>query len=227
MRYRSLLLITVLLAGCTAAHYESPHFAETTRTHQTIAVLPFEMIFLGKVPRGLTPEMIDEIEEAESLAFQRELYQRLLHHSSVHRRRPIMIRIQPAEATNEELRRRGIGIRQSWEMPAAELAALLDVDAVVRTSVQKTRYLSVPASVGIEVGLQVLQGSTEGEIGPWLPWGLKKTYDIWADSELVSRSDGEVLWRVSVQRSTDWHRPANDVVAGITGKLAKKFPYRA
>ena len=49
---------------------------------------------------------------------------------------------------------------------------------------------------------------------------------IWADSVLVGADEGEVLWKVGVHRETNWSRPANDVIAGVTKKLAKKFPYR-
>ena len=43
----------------------------------------------------------------------------------------------------------------------------------------------------------------------------------------VDGDDGGVLWKVVVERETDWTRPANSVIAGITRKLARKFPYRA
>ncbi len=111
-------------------------------------------------------------------------------------------------------------------MEAGQLAEVLGVDALVRTRVEKARYLSDPASLGISVGLDVLYQATEGHAALVLPPGLAKTYDIWADSLVVRGEDGALLWKVGVHRETDWSRPANDVIAGITKKLAKKFPYR-
>lgn len=226
MKIRALLPILLLLPACTAVHYESPRFDELTRGHQKIAVLPFEMVFTGKVPRGLAPEDVRLIEEDESVAFQWSLYNRLLNRSSVHRRRPILVDLQPVEMTNRLLAENGIGIRDSWTMDTGELARLLGVDAVVRTSVTKARYLSDGASFGIAVGLDVAYEATDGLAALFLPPGLAKTHDIWADSLVERGADGRLLWKVGVHRATDWTRPANDVIAGITKKLARKFPYR-
>ena len=55
---------------------------------------------------------------------------------------------------------------------------------------------------------------------------MTRTYDVYAEGELVAADEGTLLWKVAVNRETDWSQPANDVVRGITRKLAKKFPYR-
>ncbi len=220
------LTAALMLSACTAVHYESPRLAERQPTRDTIAVLPFEMVFTGKAPAGVSPEQILDIEEAESLAFQHALYNRLLDRSSVARRRPILVHIQPVEATNRRLDEAGIGVREGWSMPTHELSAALGVDAVIRTRVIKRRYLSDLASYGAEVGLHVLHEATEGSADWLIPPGLTRTHDVHADSELVSCSDGDLLWKVEVHRATDWRRPANDVIVGITKKLAKEFPYR-
>ena len=49
---------------------------------------------------------------------------------------------------------------------------------------------------------------------------------FFADGALLSGRDGGLLWRVAVYRETDWTRPANDVIEGLTRKLARKFPYQ-
>lgn len=226
MRLRYLPPIALLLAACTAVHYESPRFDQLTEGHRKVAVLPFEIVLTGKTPAGLSSEVVARIEEGESVAFQDALYNRLLNRSSVHRRRPILIDLQPVEITNRRLAERGIALRDTWTMAAPQLAAILGVDALVRTRVEKARYLSDPASFGVSVGLEVLYQATEGHAAALLPPGLAKTHDIWANSLVVRGEDGELLWKVGVHRATDWSRPANDVIFGITKKLAKKFPYR-
>lgn len=219
------LLLVLSLAGCTAVDYTSPRFPEAAREHRSVAVLPVEMVFTGKAPKGLTAEDVMRIEEGESLAFQASLYNYLLNRSSRDRRRPIRISIQPIETTNRLLGDGELAVRDSWALPPEELAELLGVDAVVRTRVRKTRYLSDLASFGIAAGVHVvLEAIDDGH--HWLfPWG-PRTYDIYAEGALVDGHDGALLWKVAVHRETDWTRPANDVVRGITRKLAKKFPYR-
>jgi hypothetical protein len=228
MNSRSILSATALLfaAACSTVNYESPHFAERARHHQIIAVLPFEMILAGDPPGNLTAQQIAQIEEAESVAFQEAYYYRLLHQASVHRKHPIRIEIQPVETTNRLLAAAGVGIRESWGMSAKSLASVLRVDAVISTSVQKTRYLSDGESFGVDLGLQVVNEITEGALAPFLPWGLVKTHDIWTNCELIDAVDGAVLWQTDFAQATDWQYPANQVIAGFTEELAKKFPYR-
>ena len=226
MKRAMILVATALLVACTAVHYESPRLAGRAPDSETIAVLPFEMVFAGKMPANLRPEEILAIETGESLAFQHALYNRLLDRSSVTRKHPILVRIQPVETTNRLLDEGGIALRDTWQMPAEKLAETLGVEAVLKTRVEKTRYMSELASWGTEVSLHALHEATEGQIDWLIPPGLTRTDDIYADSTLLSCEDGDLLWKVAVRRATDWRRPANDVVAGITKKLAKKFPYR-
>lgn len=226
MRVARTLLLILLAGGCTAVHYESPRLAETPPSQYTVAVLPFEMIFTGKAPKDLTLTDIVRIEEAESLAFQASLYDRLLDRSSASRRDPILVRIQPIETTNRLLAQGGLGLRETWDAPPQLLARTLGVDAVIRTRVRKTRYLSDLASYGTEVGLAALREATRGETDWLIPPGLTKTHDVSAHSEVLTAADGDLLWKVVIHRGTDWRRPANDVIAGITRKLSKKFPYR-
>jgi hypothetical protein len=228
MKPRRIPLVTILLlaASCSTVNYESQQFAERAQHHQIIAVLPFEMALTGDPPRNLTVQQIALIEEAESVAFQEAYYYRLLHQASVHRKHPIRIKIQPVETTNRLLEAAGIGVRESWGMSAKSLARVLRVDAVISTSVQKNRYLSDGESFGVDLGLQVINEITEGGLAPVLPWGLVTTHDIWANCELIDSLDGAVLWQTDFAQATDWQYPANQVIAGFTEELAKKFPYR-
>jgi len=228
MKSSRIPLVAMLLfgAGCSTVNYENPQFAERAQHHQVIAVLPFEMVLTGDPPANLTTRQIAQIEEAESVAFQEAYYYRLLHQASVHRKHPIRIDIQPVETTNRLLAAAGIGVRESWGMSAKELSRVLRVDAVISTSVQKTRYLSDGESFGVDLGLQVVNEVTEGRLAPILPWGLVKTHDIWANCELIDSLDGAVMWQTDFTQATDWQYPANQVIAGFTEELAKKFPYR-
>jgi hypothetical protein len=222
----ALVAMALAAAACSTVNYESPQFAERARHHQVIAVLPFEMVLAGDPPANLTARQIAQIEEMESVAFQEAYYYRLLHQASVHRKHPIRIDIQPVETTNRLLSGAGIGVRESWGMSAKALASVLRVDAVISTSVQKTRYLSDGESFGVNLGLEVVNEITEGRLAPVLPWGLAKTHDIWANCELIDSIDGAVLWQTDFAQATDWQYPANQVIAGFTEELAKKFPYR-
>ncbi len=224
----TLPLAAVLLAtACSStANYQSPQLAQRAQQHQVIAVLPFSMVFTGRAPGDLTPDQIARIEENESVAFQTAYYHWLLQQSSVDRKHPIRIEIQPVATTNLLLAEQGISVRDSWGMSAKSLARALRVDAVVSTSVTKKRYLSGVESFAIETGFNIVSEISEGQLAPFLPWGLSTTNDIQAASEIIDALDGVVLWQDDLSASTDWRAPANDVIAGFTRELAKKFPYR-
>jgi hypothetical protein len=227
MKQTLTIMMLLFVTACTTVDYTSQDFAQQSADHQTVAVLPFTVVLTGRVPARLTADQILAIEEAESLAFQTALYHSLLNRSSAHRKRPIFVGLQPVGETNRMLQEAGVGVRESWTLPSEELAAMLGVDAVLRTTVQKTRYLSDLESYGIDFGVAVLAELTDGPYPLFLPFGGTLTHDIWADSTLINGDDGDILWKVALQRATDWTRPANDVIVGITRKLARKFPYRA
>ncbi|MEE4270237.1 MAG: hypothetical protein V2I67_01100 [Thermoanaerobaculales bacterium] len=140
---------------------------------------------------------------------------RLLHQASVHRKHPIHIEIQPPETTNRLLAAAGIGIRDSWGLPAEEMARALQVDAVISTAVQKTRYLSVGESLGVDLGLQVVNEITEGRLAPILPWGLVKSHDIWANCELLDGLDGTLLWQTDFAQYCRPSQPGGTSTAPI------------
>jgi hypothetical protein len=138
--------------------------------------------------------------------------------------------IQQIEETNRLLTEEGVGLRESWDLPPVELAEILGVDAITRTRVKKTRYMSDLTSFGIEVGSHILyeifHDASDGDVHLPVLYGLVKTHDVYADGSLVSGADGTLLWQVEVHGATDWTRSANDVIEGITKKLARRFPYR-
>jgi len=228
MRFPERVLPAALLltAACSTANYNSPQFAERAQHHRIIAVLPFEMLFAGDPPKNLTAQQIAQIEEAESVAFQRSYYSRLLNQASARKKHPIGIEIQSVDTTNQRLAAAGIGIRDSWGMSAKALSRVLRVDAVISTSVRKTRHISNGESFGVDLGLSAVNEATEGRLASILPWGMAVTFDIWAASELLDSLDGSVLWQIEVSEATDWRVPANQVIDEFTRKLAKNFPYR-
>ena len=216
----------VLAAACSSTGYVSPELTTRMNRHQVIAVLPFEVVMAGKPPGGLTSAQLARAEENDSVAFQTALYYSLLNQASANRKHPIRVRIQPADETNRLLEQNGIGIRESWGMSAKSLARVLRVDAVVSTTVHTMRYLSGGESFAIETGLVVVNEVTEGRLAPFLPWSLSTTADIGANCELIDTLDGSVIWQSDMSAATDWRAPPEDIIAGFTHDLAKKFPYR-
>ncbi|NIM16853.1 MAG: hypothetical protein GTO45_33120 [Candidatus Aminicenantes bacterium] len=218
-----LLLVGLMTQFCGAKRFVTPAFYEKTAGHRIIAIAPYEMIFTGKKPKKLTVQDIREIEEIESLAFQESLYHCLMRQAT-RNRRPIRVEIMPIKKTNRILEKHGIDIRDSWDMTPEELARILRVDAVVKTRVEKRRYMSGLASFGVEAGSVILSHILDDS--PFDLWINLPTSGIRAECFLYNGRDGSVLWGIDIKDETDWRMSANAIIDRINYYFAKKFPYR-
>src|SRR5210317_181241 len=126
-------LIIVFFSTCTP-YFITNDFEELTRDHKTVAVLPFKMIYTGVQPDGITGNDMEEIEIAESKAFQMSFYSEILRSTRMGKD-PII---------------------DSWGAKPEEISKLLGVDAVVKTCVQKNRLMTDLESFGIVVAVHIL-----------------------------------------------------------------------
>lgn len=212
----------VVLGSCSShKYYTSNSFEQQTAHHRTIAVLPAEMIFTGTPPKNITPEAIAQIEETESLTFQNALYNGILRHANS-KKYYTSIAVQDISTTQKLLEQNHISVRDSWREDDRKLAQILGVDAVVRMRIQKKRYMSDLASMGIGMGQQVLYQIAGGKVP--VPYVSNKTNDIYASCNVVC--DNRTLWNDNYQRGADYNSPSESVIADITDNFGRHFPYR-
>jgi hypothetical protein len=223
---RNLLLITSLIAvaifsSCAHKSYTTSFFDQQTAGHRIIAILPAEMVYTGTQPKNITEEEIAKIEETESLTFQNSLYNGILRNANTSRYMT-MISVQDISTTRGLLEQNNISIRESWKKDDKKLAEILGVDAVVRLRVQKKRYMSDLASMGIGMGRQVLSTISNAKFP--VPYVSNKTNEIYASCSVVSNS--QTLWNDSYQGSADYNRPSEEVINDISDNFGRHFPYR-
>lgn len=212
-----------MLISLTSCHryYTSNSFDSKTVKHKSIAILPPQMLLTGNQPKNLTQSQIAELEEKESKLFQEALYNNILRRAN-QGKYSMDVNVQPHSNTIALLEKSNIAIRDAWQKDDKELAEILGVDAIVRSSIQKDRYMSDLASAGIDVGKKILDVVLKNPVGA--PTPLNKTNDIRATCSIVS--NGETLWNDSYKRESDWNSPANDIIENITDNFARHFPYR-
>lgn len=218
----ALILFAALVAGSCNRFYKNPYFETKAAGHQNIAILPYQIIITGRLPKDLTPEVKRQIEEAESVAFQRSFYSQV-HIVGARGKRALTVAVQPAEKTNQILADNGISIAQSWDKDPQELAKLLGVDAVIRNKAIKQRYLSDLESIGVQVGTTVLNVL----LGTPFWFGGGRTADVEVMSNIIAASDGDNLFSGRDEVTVDWSRPANEAVEQINRRIARRFPYVA
>ncbi len=214
----SVSTVLILSTSCSHKYYTSSAFEQQSAKHRIIAILPAEMIFTGTQPKNLTAEDIQKIEETESRTFQYSLYNGILRHANT-RKYMTTVTVQDISTTQKLLSDNNITIRDSWREDDKKLATILGVDAVVRMKIQKKRYMSDLASMGINMGHQVLN-----QIGFPAPYISSKTNDIYASCNVVSNN--QTLWNDSYKSSTNYNNPSEEVVDDITDNFGKNFPYR-
>lgn len=212
----------LLFASCSShKYYTSSNFEQQTKGHRNIAILPAEMIFTGVPPKNITPEQIAQIEETESTSFQNSLYNGILRHANS-KKYTTYIDVQDISTTQKLLEANNIMIRDSWKEDDKKLAKLLGVDAVVRMRIQKKRYMSDLASMGVNIGRQVLSQIGGGKVP--VPYVSSKTNDIYASCNLVC--ENKTLWNDNYEAGTNYNRPSEMVIDDITDNFGRHFPYR-
>lgn len=219
--YFSILLIGVFFAACSHKNYTSSYFEQQTVHHKLIAVLPAEMIFTGVQPKDLSPDDIAKIEEAESKLFENYLVNSILKYANT-QKYYTTIGVQDISTTQKLLEDSGITIRDSWKEDDKKLAKILGVDAVVRMRIQKKRYMSDLASMGVSYGQQVLYQI--GNVGKYVPYVPNKTNDIYASCNVVSNN--QTLWNDDYRGTSNYNISSERVIDEITDNFGRHFPYR-
>lgn len=220
--FLSVVLISMFfIQACSRKHYAVSYFDQKTASHRLIAILPAEMIFTGVQPKDLSPKDIAKIEENESRMFQNYLFNSILKYAN-DRRYYTAIGVQDISTTEKLLEDNNISIRDSWKQDDKKLARILGVDAVVRMRIQKKRYMSDLASLGVDYGQQVL--NQIGNVGKYIPYVPNKTNDIYASCNVVC--DNQTLWNDDYRGSSSYNVSSEKVIDNITDNFGRHFPYR-
>lgn len=209
-----LIIITsvFLMSSCNNGYRNAIDVAD-----KSMAILPYETVFTGRLPENLSPEQIDQIEEAESQAFQVSLYNQIMRKLGNGK---TSLKIQHVDETNGRLKKANISIRDSWKMPASELASILGVDLIVKAKIHKQQYLTDFESYGIYVARQVSSVLT-GRV----PWSLPstKSADVLVNCSILEAYDGTAIWSKSVDHTTNWNRNTRDVIESINYRVSRKM----
>jgi hypothetical protein len=176
------------------------------------------MIYTGVPPKNVKQEDLDKMEEQESKIFQQYLHDNILQNGNTSRY-SLAVSVQNYTNTLRLLADNNITFRESWYKTDTALCRILKVDAVIRLKIQKKRYMSDAASMGIDYGRQVVGAVLKRNV--YVP---SKTNDIMASCSIVS--NGETVWNDNYRRAADWDTPADYVVNNITENFANHIPYR-
>jgi hypothetical protein len=211
------IVIILIAASCSRNHVPSVVHQKTAK-HRIVAVLPAEMIYTGVPPKDAKKEDLEKLEETESKVFQQYLHDNILQNGN-NGKYALTVSVQNYTNTLQLLSENNISWHDSWYKTDEELCRILKVDALIRMKIQKKRYMSDGASMGIDYGRQVIGAVLKKNV--YVP---SKTNDIFASCSIVS--NGETVWNDNYRRATDWDTPTDIVVNNITENFAYRIPYR-
>lgn len=219
-----MLLISSLLflSSCTR-QYKTDAYNQHAKSHEVIALLPYQMIFEGKLPKNVDEEQLQDDQIDQSFDFQRTLYYGLQKKKQLRNKNRLRIRIQNYRETNKLLSEAGVVPHEAHQKSPAELGAILGVDAILYTTAFRQRFKSDAASVGIDVADQILTSASGGSIRLG---NLSRTNFIEVSSAVFDVKTEQVLWEAIDTEEINYSRTARQSINQKNSWLARRFPYR-
>ena len=205
-----LSLPAVLVAPCLAGaqKYTHPQFAQLSKDHKTVAILPFKVVINTKnLSKNTTLEMIKKSEDEESLEFQRQLYARFLQRAQDGE---YTVGFQDVDQTNALLARAGVPLDSLSMHTRDEIAKTLGVDALVSGVVHQSQ----PTSTGTAMVQTFLVGFS----------GSTQRVDI--NLTVHNGADGALLWSYDHTDKGGLMNSVEGMTKSLLKKVAGNFPYR-
>ncbi len=157
---RLILPAILVIASCNSNVYkDKAFFSKANLSGQTLAVLPAEVTYSGNLPKNWDDARVAKMEGEASSRLQQEVYDDFLYHASDRAiRKKWDVKLMDITIINDRLLKSGISLKDSWNLPAAEIARIVGADMVVRAKVENVRYMSQAAATGINIGASVIEG---------------------------------------------------------------------
>lgn len=203
-----LIAISYFSLAQTREIYVNPEFAEQARDHKTIAILPFDAIvkLRPKQMEKLSEEQYAQLLRDEGIAVQSALHSYFLKRKAQH---GMQVSFQDLRTTNAQLAKHNVNIDEIEKYTAAELAKMLEVDAVITGMLSTDKPMSDGASVAMGVLVGIYGPTNSG----------KCTINI------NDGTTGDLLWKYEKTLSRSLGSDTNTIINTIMRKASRKLPY--
>jgi len=155
-----LFLFSFSLVGFSQTNfYEDPRFPALSRTHETIAILPFDatITLRPRQMKDISPEQLDRMEMSEGESIQGAMHSWFLKRK---KRGTLRIDVQSPNVTRAKLLKEGITREILPAYEPVELCNILGVDAIIMGTFETNKPMSQGAAIAIGV-LFGVGGTTE------------------------------------------------------------------
>ena len=198
-------LAVFILTGCGPKIYEAANVDSVTSRHQIIAIIPPSVAIKGR-PKD-DQAQLEAAAREDTYTFQREIYSWMLRRKQQGRIR--RLEIMDPETTNAKLERAGWSLDDRSLTPA-EIAAALQVDAIVTTRFN----MSKPMSQGAAIALGLLAGVS----------GATNATTVNMD---IHDAEEGMVWNYDWEASGGVFNKPEDLINALMRNASKRMPYNA
>jgi len=198
---------------CVAAYgqtklYENPDFDKIARRHKIIGIIPFKatVTLRPKQMKDISPEQLDRMEQAEGQGIQTGMYSWFLKRKE---RGKLKVNLQDPATTNAKLKQAGITYENYEENTPADLAKILEIDAIVMGTFETNKPMSEGASIALGA-LFGFYGSTNKAV---------------ANLFIYNGEDGELLCNYHKGLSGSIGSSVEDLVNILMRKASRRIAY--
>lgn len=158
----SLSISFCLMSLAQTNFYEDPRFPAISKTHQIIAILPFDatVTLRPKQMKDISPEQLERMELSEGEGIQGAMHSWFLKRK---KRGSLQVNVQSPSVTKAKLLKKGITREMLPAYEPAELCQILSVDAIISGTFETNKPMSQGAAIALSV-LFGVGGATEKAI---------------------------------------------------------------
>ncbi|PIB28423.1 hypothetical protein BFP77_09615 [Maribacter sp. 4U21] len=208
MKFVLFLLFPISILAQTSL-YENPDFDDIAKSHKIIAMVPFktQVKLRPKQMKDMTDEQLDRLEKSEGESIQSAMYSWFLKRKK--RGKLLNLEIQDPRTTNAILFKKDISYENILEYTPAELAKLLEVDAIISGDFETDK----PMSEGASLALGLLVGF----------WG--STNNAVINMSVHNAADGILLWNYNKKVRGSLGSSSEDLINILMRKASRRLAY--
>ncbi|TXE12524.1 hypothetical protein [Algoriphagus aquimarinus] len=130
--------------------YEHPKFEEYAKTHETIAILPFNtsITLRPKDMKSMAPGQLEKMEQDEGISVQNGMYSWFLKRD---KKGTSTVTFQDPITCNAKLKKFGVTSENFEEYTPDELADILGVDAIIMGTFETNKPMSEAANLALNL----------------------------------------------------------------------------
>ncbi|WP_020537783.1 hypothetical protein [Lewinella cohaerens] len=208
--FSTLFLLSFLLLKLTSCSIAQKSQLNTDKEKLSIAIVPCEVVGLKHLPFDYSLSQQLAIQTSISSNLQSTVYHELADQLDAHY--PTSLTLQSLSETNALLDIKGISLKESWELPTATLANLLNVDAVLRISIRDS-----PANVTRTSGTNDNPGAPQDDNNIW-----QDTGETFVSAGLFDGDSGIPLWSTGSPKQLG--RKHEVIARRIARRINRFFP---